>query len=113
MNGASRGVTAAAMAIFAIAGLASVAMAREDQAAGGQPSQGNVSSERLVIKTKSTPPVVEPQPIGVNEPGVNMASRPGEAEQGDHHQPSDAAQRGIDKKDIRQKKWLPSNFRIN
>lgn len=29
---------------------------------------------RLVIKTKSVPPVAEPQPIGVNEPGVNAVS---------------------------------------
>ncbi|GAB4471316.1 MAG: hypothetical protein OHK0018_00920 [Erythrobacter tepidarius] len=33
------------------------------------------AGNRLVIKTKSVPPVAEPQPIGVNEPGVNAISR--------------------------------------
>ncbi|MFC3101690.1 hypothetical protein [Altererythrobacter lauratis] len=85
-----------------------------------QTAQADTASGRLVIKTKSSPPVMEP--IGVNEPGVNRAAPPagggaasasyaatGRATSpaGVSQTEGEAAQRGIEKKDIRRGAAFP------
>lgn len=96
-----------------------------DDPTADQTVSTETQAQRLVIKTKSSPPVAEP--IGINEPGINRAAssdyeganvpvirgsaashnaqtgNSGSAGSADPQETSAAApsQRGIDKKDIR------------
>lgn len=106
-----------------------------ETAQSDQTAQADTASGRLTIKTKSSPPVMEP--IGVNEPGINAPAMkvdsgapqriPADAAAARHQPPAatrseteaslppvsphdpfaDAAQRGIEKKDIRRGAAIP------
>lgn len=108
-------VGAGGVARLANGGQPNAETAQPDQAA-----QADTPSGRLTIKTKSSPPVREP--IGINEPGINRAApatgggaasasyaatgrapSPGDASRTE----GEAAQRGIEKKDIRRGAAFP------
>ncbi|MCX7865463.1 MAG: hypothetical protein N2423_10605 [Novosphingobium sp.] len=55
-----------------VARLANDAGAQDEPTPADQAAAVDTQAQRLVIKTKSSPPVAEP--IGVNEPGVNRAA---------------------------------------
>ncbi|GIX19130.1 MAG: hypothetical protein KatS3mg120_0806 [Erythrobacter sp.] len=114
-----------------VARLANGAGTQDETTPADQAAAVDTQAQRLVIKTKSSPPVAEP--IGVNEPGVNRAassdyqganvpvirgsaashnaqtSSSGSADGADPQETSAAApsQRGIDKKDIRRGTLVP------
>ncbi|WP_188236224.1 hypothetical protein [Sphingopyxis sp. LK2115] len=95
----SKAVLAAAGLL--LAGLASPAMAGQEQAATSGPGQASASAGRLVIKTRSSPPVADPQAIGINEPGINAVAPPSGPAAAGQDQAGTESLRGIEKKDIR------------